>query len=106
MLTCPAPVPQSIRESSIPSAVRLTAPADVSKCAELNEATPLFDVEASSPAIVMVLSVTVVSIPSPPENVMVSPVLTESLLPLSAAILNVLTTVPNDKLPAPSVFKN
>jgi hypothetical protein len=39
-------------------------------------------------------------------NVIVSPVFTVSFEPESAAILNVLTTVPNVRLPEPSVFKN
>ena len=39
-------------------------------------------------------------------NVIVSPVFTVSFEPVSAAILNVLTTVLNARLPAPSVFKN
>ena len=72
----------------------------------LNVATPLLADVASSAAIVITLSVTVVSIPSLPVNVIVSPVFTVSFEPESAAILNVLTTVPNVRLPEPSVFKN
>ena len=83
-----------------------TAPLDTSKCELLNVARPLFDVLASSPAIVIVLSDTVVSIPSPPVNVNVSPVLNVSLEPLSAANDNELVTVPKLKVPEPSVFKN
>ena len=64
------------------------------------------DVLASSPAIVIVLSDTVVSIPSPPVNVNVSPVDIESLDPLSAANDKVDTTVPKLKVPEPSVFRN
>ena len=44
----------------------LTAPEDTEKSADAKEATPLFDVDASSPAIVNVSPETEVSIPSPP----------------------------------------
>ena len=90
----------------IPAALTVTAPDVTLKSSELNDAIPLLPDVASSPVIVMVLSVTAVSIPSPPVNVIVSPVLTESFEPESAARLNVLTTVANDKLPEPSVCKN
>ena len=66
----------------------LTAPDDTSKSALAKEAIPLLLVDASSPAIVISSSLTVVSIPSPPEKVKVEPVLNESLLPLSAASVN------------------
>ena len=89
-----------------PNALIVTSPDEVSKSALLNVAIPLLLSEASSPVIVISLSDTTVSIPVPPVNVIVSPVLTESFEPVSAAILNVLTTVPNDRLPEPSVLKN
>ena len=44
----------------------------------LNDARPLFVVLASSPLMVITLSPTVVSIPSPPVKVKVSPVENES----------------------------
>ena len=84
----------------------VTTPDDTEKLSELNEATPLLDVLASSPAIVISSSDTVVSIPSPPVNVSVPPVENESLLPLSAASVKVLVIEPNDKTPEPSVFRN
>ena len=74
---------------------RLTAPLATVNCELLNDARPLFDVVASSPAIVIVLSDTVVSIPSPPVKVKVSPVENESFDPLSAANDKLDTTVAN-----------
>ena len=68
-----------------PPSFMVTAPDDTAKLSELKDATPLLDVVASSPAIVISSSLTVVSIPSPPENVRVPPVEKVSLLPLSAA---------------------
>ena len=65
----------------------MTAPLDTAKLSELNDATPLLDVEASSPAIVTALPVILVSIPSPPDIAKTS--LSRSiaiLLPLSADI--------------------
>ena len=76
-----------------------TCPLVTVKFAVANEATPLLAVVASSPVIVIVLSVTDVSIPSPPVNVKVSPVLIVSFVPLSAESVNVDTTVANSKLP-------
>ena len=73
---------------------KLTAPLDTVNCELLNDARPLFDVLASSPAIVIVLSDTVVSIPYPPVKVKVSPVENESFDPLSAANDKLDTTVP------------
>ena len=64
------------------------------------------DVLASSPAIVIALLLTVVSIPSPPVKVNVSPVLNVSLEPLSAANDNELVTVPKLNAPEPSVLRN
>ena len=61
---------------------------------------------ASSPAKVTVLADIVVSIPSPPAKVSVSPVLTTSFEPDSPAIVNELITVANVRLPEPSVCKN
>ena len=54
----------------------------------------------------IVLSVTAVSTPVPPAKLIVSPVFTESFEPESAPILSELITVPNVRLPEPSVFKN
>ena len=71
-----------------PPAFIVTAPDDTSKSALANEAIPLLEVDASSPAIVISSSLTVVSIPSPPENVKVEPVVNESFEPLSAASVN------------------
>src|SRR6056300_909235 len=62
--------------------------------------------DATSPAIVISLFVTVVSIPSPPVNVIVSPVDTASLEPLSAAIESDCVTVPNESSPEPFVVRN
>ena len=73
---------------------RLTAPLATVNCELLNDARPLFVVLASSPAIVIWLSDTVVSIPSPPVKVKVSPVENESFDPLSAASDKLDTTVP------------
>ena len=84
----------------------LTAPDETSKSAEAKDATPLLDAVASSAAIVISSSETVVSIPSPPENVNVPPVLNVSLEPLSAASESVCVTVPKDNAPEPFVFKN
>ena len=53
-------------EFETPPDLILTAPDDTEKSADAKEATPLFDVEASSPAIVNVSPETDVSIPSPP----------------------------------------
>ena len=49
-----------------PPSLIVTAPELTLKLSELNEATPLFDVEASSPETVKVAPEIVVSIPSPP----------------------------------------
>ena len=54
-----------------------TAPEDTVKSFVSKEATPLFDVEASSAAIVNVLPEAVVLIPSPVKNSNVPPRLTE-----------------------------
>ena len=50
----------------------VTAPELTAKLSELNDAIPLLDVVASSPAIVIVLEEPEVSIPSPPAIVSVS----------------------------------
>ena len=60
----------------------------------------------SSKSIVISLLVTLVVIPVSPVKVIVSPVLTESFEPVSAAIDKVCVTVPKDKFPEPSVVKN
>ena len=85
---------------------RETAPEETLKSVESNCAIPLFVLEASSPAIVIVLFETVVSIPSPPVKVRSSPVLITSSLPLSALRVSVETTVAKSNCPAPFVFKN
>ena len=63
----------------------VTTPLDTLKLSELNEATPLFDVLASSPAIVIVSPLALVSIPSPPAIVSVSVVVSATAVPLSEA---------------------
>ena len=63
----------------------VTAPLDTLKLSELKEAIPLFDVVASSPAIVTVSELTLVSIPSPPAIVSVSVVVSATAVPLSEA---------------------
>ena len=66
----------------------VTSPDDTPNI-ESNDATPLlFESDASSAAMVIALSDTVVSIPSPPLKVKVSSVLKVSLLPESAARVN------------------
>ena len=65
-------MPKSISVSSIPSVAMVTAPLETEKWSEENDATPLLDVLASSPAIVTVLPVDEVSIPSPPDIASVS----------------------------------
>jgi len=60
------------------------------KLSELNEATPLFEVVANSAAIVKVFEAIVVSIPSPPVIIKVSPRAIASSVELSSLIVNVL----------------
>ena len=84
----------------------VTAPLETVKFAFAKEATPLFEVLASSAAIVIVSSDTVVSIPSPPVNVKVPPVLNVSLLPESADSVKLDVTVANSKSPFESFLKN
>ena len=75
------------------SLAKLTCPLDTEKSVELKLAIPLFVSEASSPAIVIVLFVTVVSIPSPAANVRVSVRrFTVSVVPDSAAIERTVAT--------------
>ena len=64
----------------------VTAPAVTVKSASAKEAIPLLDVLASSPAIVIVLSVTATSIPSQPETVNVSVRRFTVSVPVSPAI--------------------
>ena len=76
----------------------VTAPLETVKFAFAKEAIPLFEVVASSPDIVTVLSVTAVSIPSPAAKVSICPVLKESVLdPSDNVKLDV--TVANSKSP-------
>ncbi len=69
--------------SITPSSFIVTTPLDTEKLSELNEATPLFEVLASSPAIVIVVLLADVSIPSPPAIVKVSLSKSISIVPLS-----------------------
>ena len=63
-------VPLTARTAPVVASLRVTSPEETSKSPESKLATPLFDVEASSPDIEMFpLSVCVTSIPSPPANV-------------------------------------
>ena len=61
----------------------VTAPELTLKSSELNDATPLLDVDASSPGIVIVVPDAEVSIPSPPDTVSVSESKSISIVPLS-----------------------
>ena len=63
----------------------LTAPEDTEKSADAKEATPLFDVDASSPAIVNVSPETAVVMLVPPATVNVSLVLFAVVFPVSPA---------------------
>ena len=72
----------------IPPLFTVTAPELTEKSSLEKDAIPLLDVVASSPAIVISSSDTVVSIPSPPEKVSVLPVEKLSFEPLSAASVN------------------
>ena len=77
----------AISAVTTPPSLIVTAPLDTAKLSELKLATPLLDVLASSPAIVISLPEILVSIPSPPATDKVS--LSKSiaiLLPLSAEI--------------------
>ena len=89
----------------IPDALTVTAPDVTAKSSEEKDAIPLLDAVASSAAIVIALFATVVSIPSPPKNVRVSPVLKVSLEPLSAARVNVVLTVAKESVPEPFVLR-
>ena len=70
----------------------------VSVCVPVNVMVTVLSI-----AKVIALSETVVSIPVPPVNVNVSPVLNVSFEPLSAAIVKFVVILLNDKLPEPSV---
>ena len=70
----------------IPPAFTVTAPDDTAKSSELNEAIPLFEVDASSPATVNKLPVIVVSTPSPPIILNSSPKLISNVLDDSSPI--------------------
>ena len=71
----------------MPLFLTVTTPELTAKLSELNDATPLLDVVASSPATVIVLPDTDVSIPSPAVIVNVSPRLTALAVPEEAAML-------------------
>ena len=104
----PSPMLAAAVEES--SAVRVisfadTAPLDTVKFVELKDAIPLLLVLASSPAMVIVLSDTVVSIPSPPVKVKVSLIReTLSLLPESAPTVRIVEIVVKLTAPEPSVI--
>ena len=66
-----------------PLSLIVTTPLATEKLSELNCATPLLVVLASSPAIVIVVPVAEVSIPSPPAIVRVSLSKSISIVPLS-----------------------
>ena len=72
-----------LSSAAVDVVARLTAPLETVKSSELNEATPLLDVLASSPAIVIVLLEAEVSIPSPPAIVNVSLSKSIAIVPLS-----------------------
>ena len=85
--------------SVIPPLFTVTAPELTEKSSLEKDAIPLLDVVASSPAMVISSSDTVVSIPSPPEKVNVLPVEKLSFEPLSAAsvkLVSIETEPPND----------
>ena len=90
-----------------PASLIVTTPLLTAKLSEWNEATPLLEVLASSPAMVTALVPIVVLIPSPAVNVKVSPRATASLDPDSAAKVRVLfansafTTPPSLMVTAP-----
>ena len=75
----------------IPLDLIVTAPELTLKSSELNDATPLLDVVASSPAIVIVVPDAEVSIPSPPDTVSVSEPKSISIVPLSVVASKSLT---------------
>jgi hypothetical protein len=70
-----------------------TAPVDTVKSASANDATPLLVVVASSAAIVIVLSVTATSIPSPPETCSDSERREIPVVPVSPLIVSVVATL-------------
>ena len=74
--------------SSILSETKDTAPEDTEKSVLLNEATPLFEAEASSAAIVNVSPDAVVSIPSPARNSKLPPNETAPAVEVSSVKLN------------------
>ena len=71
----------------IPPAFTVTAPELTAKSSEQNDAIPLLEVDASSPAIVIKLPVIVVSIPSPPTKLTSSPKLISKVLDDSSPIV-------------------
>ena len=70
-----------------PPSLIVTTPLDVAKLAFENEATPMFEVVASSAAIRSSPLVIVVSIPSPAETVRPSPAALSKVLPSAAVIV-------------------
>ena len=78
----------TLSDKLTPSSFIVTLPLSTAKFCSLKLAIPLFDVEASSPAIVIVALLTLVSIPSPPAIVKAAlPDDAESWLESSAVIL-------------------
>ena len=80
-------VPLIPKTAPVVKSARVTLPFETTKSPLLKLATPILVSEASSPAIVIVLSATVVLIPSPAAQVSVSPKLTALVLPVSEATL-------------------
>ena len=72
-----------LSSAAVDVVARLTAPLETVKSLESKDAIPLLDVVASSPAIVIVLEVADVSIPSPPATVSVSLSKSIAIVPLS-----------------------
>ncbi len=72
-----------LSSAAVEVVARLTAPLETVKSSESKDATPLLDVDASSPAIVTVLPVAEVSMPSPPAIVKVSLSKSIAIVPLS-----------------------
>ena len=98
MLSVPVILPLPVPLNAL--IVGLVSVLFVSVCDPVSVATVL------SIAMLILLSLTVVSIPVPPAIVSVCPVLNESLDPLSAASVKLDVTVAKLSAPLPSVCKN
>jgi len=77
-------------------ALTVTAPEDTEKSVESKEATPLLLDVASSAAIVTVVPVALVSIPSPPVKVKVSPIVAAALPESLARVISLAVIAPED----------